>query len=954
MMKLLLLFFLCLISLTSLAQANQPLGNTANTVIVQGKLKVDSSIIFKKVPKQLVGDTGIYKQVVIDTFGNVRSFNRWPATGAADDSSWISDLYKSNDSVFYIKNGAIIFAFIDSTGFGGSGPDTTGRFVNNVTYVNDSTIRVFKGTGSTDIQIKGGVNPTVPAQFNPIAGTNISLTGTYPNVTFNATGGAGTTTFDQALRASPYTKQTAIWNDSTAVSTGALYNMELRSKVYDSTYGTGTSKSFKQGVVRYNGVNADGRPNVVGLLWGYNGGFNNAESAGEATWGVRTETWYQLAGQGSSEFHGVLPEFKGTNGISRRLGTAYVNNTTGSTSYEQQIDNYIMYRGATDTTNFSVSPTAMSFLSRAYGNLNFTNSRTLESYGTAMTASGVQHNLNSFVTPASAYFTYNSPIQVTTSATIGTTIGAAMQTTVGTANAYGIRVTGSAMTTSSYGGLYADAGTTGTYSHFWARNLTSGGTIQGVLQTNAGGTAKYVLSDANNGSTWNMAYAGGINERQFRLGYGADSNFVINGVGNIAKLKYPLSIGTTNPVASAAFDVQSTTRGILVPRMTSVQRTAIASPATGLMVFDTDSVSHFQYTGAIWQNLYNTGGGSGGGSVTPAALTKTDDTNVTLALTGIPATALLQATNIAVGWTGTLADARIASASTWNSKVSQSALNDTSAAIRADLVKTPIKLGYPLQATVSPDSVIISQSWEDSLFALITAKEASITAGTTGQYWRGDKSWQTLDKAAVGLGNVDNTSDLNKPVSTAQAAADNLKANIASPALTGVPTAPTAAAGTNNTQIATTAYVDSRNGSVNLLADFTTTNTTATNTNLTFAAEANTDYDILITGTASKAVATSGLKVAVNAPAGATIKAYQQSGGSTQSTALTNSLITTVGTLGTTFATGIGVEVVFIIQGVVSVGGTAGSITFQAATVTSNTATIHAKTKLVYRKSTPL
>lgn len=51
-------------------------------------------------------------------------------------------------------------------------------------------------------------------------------------------------------------------------------------------------------------------------------------------------------------------------------------------------------------------------------------------------------------------------------------------------------------------------------------------------------------------------------------------------------------------------------------------------------------------------------------------------------------------------------------------------------------------------------------------------KEPAITSGTNAQYWRGDKTFQTLDKAAVGLSNVDNTSDLAKPVSTAQAAAD--------------------------------------------------------------------------------------------------------------------------------------------------------------------------------------
>lgn len=51
----------------------------------------------------------------------------------------------------------------------------------------------------------------------------------------------------------------------------------------------------------------------------------------------------------------------------------------------------------------------------------------------------------------------------------------------------------------------------------------------------------------------------------------------------------------------------------------------------------------------------------------------------------------------------------------------------------------------------------------------IATKEPSFAAGTTAQYRRGDKSWQTLDKTAAGLPNVDNTSDVNKPVSTATA-----------------------------------------------------------------------------------------------------------------------------------------------------------------------------------------
>lgn len=54
----------------------------------------------------------------------------------------------------------------------------------------------------------------------------------------------------------------------------------------------------------------------------------------------------------------------------------------------------------------------------------------------------------------------------------------------------------------------------------------------------------------------------------------------------------------------------------------------------------------------------------------------------------------------------------------------------------------------------------------------IAAKEPAFAAGAVSQWLRGDKTFQALTKADVGLPNVDNTSDANKPVSTAQAAAD--------------------------------------------------------------------------------------------------------------------------------------------------------------------------------------
>jgi hypothetical protein len=58
------------------------------------------------------------------------------------------------------------------------------------------------------------------------------------------------------------------------------------------------------------------------------------------------------------------------------------------------------------------------------------------------------------------------------------------------------------------------------------------------------------------------------------------------------------------PDSSAMLDVQSTAKGMLVPRMTSSQRLAISSPATGLLVYQTDPpVGFYYYNGNLWVYL---------------------------------------------------------------------------------------------------------------------------------------------------------------------------------------------------------------------------------------------------------------------------------------------------------------------------------------------------------------
>jgi len=77
-----------------------------------------------------------------------------------------------------------------------------------------------------------------------------------------------------------------------------------------------------------------------------------------------------------------------------------------------------------------------------------------------------------------------------------------------------------------------------------------------------------------------------------------------------------VGINNATPAVSSIFDITSTTRGLLIPRLNTTQQNAISSPATGLMIINTDSGCITQYNGTYWLKYYNisnypVGGGSG-------------------------------------------------------------------------------------------------------------------------------------------------------------------------------------------------------------------------------------------------------------------------------------------------------------------------------------------------------
>ncbi|MFZ4771334.1 MAG: hypothetical protein ACOYLO_14215, partial [Ferruginibacter sp.] len=67
-----------------------------------------------------------------------------------------------------------------------------------------------------------------------------------------------------------------------------------------------------------------------------------------------------------------------------------------------------------------------------------------------------------------------------------------------------------------------------------------------------------------------------------------------------ASFAQSIGIGTNTPATSALLEIKSNTKGLLIPRTSTASRTAIVSPAKGLLIYDTTAGNFYFHNGTAW------------------------------------------------------------------------------------------------------------------------------------------------------------------------------------------------------------------------------------------------------------------------------------------------------------------------------------------------------------------
>lgn len=173
-------------------------------------------------------------------------------------------------------------------------------------------------------------------------------------------------------------------------------------------------------------------------------------------------------------------------------------------------------------------------------------------------------------------------------------------------NGSGTRTTGSYNT--FIGSAVAPSGTTGD------NNVAIGASSLGTLSTGSNNISiGFVTGNINSGSKnlvvgHNASFPSSLLSNQLNIGnvlWGSGCS------GTGTTVAGSLSMGATTPNASAIFDIVSTTQGLGLPSMTTTQQNAIATPRTGLEIYNSTLLSPHFYNGSVWTGAWNKRGNAG-------------------------------------------------------------------------------------------------------------------------------------------------------------------------------------------------------------------------------------------------------------------------------------------------------------------------------------------------------
>jgi hypothetical protein len=210
-------------------------------------------------------------------------------------------------------------------------------------------------------------------------------------------------------------------------------------------------------------------------------------------------------------------------------------------------------------------------------------------------------------------------------------------------------------------------------------------------------------------------------------------------LGTLSSLNAQVGIGVDSADNSSMLDVSSTTKGMLTPRMTATQRAEISTPATGLIVYQTDGTAGFYYyTGSAWVILLNSENALNANSITSGTLAiangGTGATSASAVRTNLGLGTLATASTVSTNeiTDGTITGTDIANSSITVGKLSTSSGTASSSTyLRGDGTWSGVSGGsYSLNnSTGNAVSVALSTAISDvSSFSLSTNGIVTITA----------------------------------------------------------------------------------------------------------------------------------------------------------------------------------------------------------------------------------